>query len=182
VLNRVSRRSSGPWIAAEAYPTLLLTYAIGIASTASGREDVAYRVFKQAKAGTTLALRHVIDPRYSGEFPEWNGVRYYHPLSRHLRKALRRVFTDLLDDYEYESAFEDYEYLRSLLELHESAFSSLGEFAFSLAKGHSGVPKRMSTRLAADSPLLRAGAFGGVVANVTAARHQLDASISGRYR
>jgi hypothetical protein len=182
VHNRVSRRSSGPWVAAEAYPTLLLTYAIGIASTASGREDVAYRVFNHMKAGTALALRHVIDPRYAGDFPEWNGVRYYHPLSRHLRKVLRRVFTDLLDEYEYESAFEDYEYLRTLLELHEAAFSSLGEFAFSLAKGHSGVSKRMSARLSGDSPLLRAGAFDGAVANVTAARHQLDASISGRYR
>ncbi|MEV4311262.1 toll/interleukin-1 receptor domain-containing protein [Actinocrispum sp. NPDC049592] len=187
LLNRVRRRISGPWISAEAYPALLLSYAAGIASTATGREDIAYQVLMSAKTGDTpairsLGLRHVVDPRYAAEFPEWNGVRYYHPLSRHLRKSLRPIFADLLDEHEYEYAFEEYEYLRSLLELHDSAFASLGEFAYSLANGHSGVHVRMNTRLADGSPLLKAGAFDGDPTHVTAARHQLEASIRGRYR
>jgi hypothetical protein len=190
LLNRISRRSSpsGPWTAAEAYPALLLTYAIGIAATGSGHDDLIYLTLTQAKIhpGTpairALALRHIVDPKNAADFPEWNKVQYYHALSRHLRRALRPIFNDLLDEHEYEFAFEEYEYLRSLLELHETAFSSLGEFAFSLAKGHTDVHNRMSKRLTADSAVLRAGAFGGAAANVTAARHHLDASIRGRYR
>lgn len=189
MLNRVNRRAPSLWTDAEAYPALLLTYAIGIAGTARGRDDVVFRLLMQARleasntpAIRALALRHVVDPRYAADFPEWHGARYHHALSRHLRRVLRPIFNELLDDHEYESAFEEYEYLRSLLELHDTAFSSLGEFAFSLAVGHSAVRRRMSARLTADSALLRAGAFGGAVANVTAAQHQLDASIRGRYR
>jgi hypothetical protein len=189
MLNRVRRRSSSVWVDAEAYPALLLAYVVGVAGSSAGRDEVVYKVLTGAKVEASdmtalraLALRHVVDPRYAAEFPEWNKVRYYNALSRHLRRALRPVFSDLLDDHEYELAFEEYEYLRSLLELHDTAFSSLGEFAFSLAKGHSALHKRMSARLGADSALLKAGAFGGLTANVTTARHQLDASIQGRYR
>ncbi|MBP2321584.1 hypothetical protein JOF56_001969 [Kibdelosporangium banguiense] len=189
LLNRAGRRSrGGPWAAAEAYPTLLLSYVIGIASAASGRDEVAYRSLVQATvtaSGTpaiqALALRNVIDPKYVAEFPEWNGVRHYHALSRHVRVTLRPFFAELLDDHEYEAAFEEYEYLRTLLELHDMAFSSLGEFAFQLSKGQSNVHKRMTARLTAESAALKAGAFDGAVANVTTARHQLDASIQGRY-
>jgi hypothetical protein len=192
MLNRVGRRTStrgGPWIAAESYPALLLSYVIGIAGTASGRDEVAYLPLARAKIAATgvpaieaLALRNVVDPKYAANFPEWNGIHHYHALSRHLRIALRPVFDDLLDDHEYTAAFEEYEYLRSLLELHDMAFSSLGEFAFQMAKGRSAVGKRMAGRLGDGCGVLRAGAFGGVVGGVTAARHQLGAALEGRYR
>jgi hypothetical protein len=190
LLNRTGRRSrGGPWAAAEAYPALLLSYVVGIAGAAGGRDEAAYLPLAQAQVTSSatpaiqaLALRNVIDPKYVAEFPEWNGIRHYHALSRHLRIALRPVFAELLDDHEYEAAFEEYEYLRTLLELHDMAFSSLGEFAFQLARGQSNVHKRMAGRLAAESALLKAGAFGGEVTGVTTARHQLDASIQGRYR
>lgn len=187
LLNRTGRRArGGPWAAAEAYPTLLLSYVIGIAGTAGGRDEIAYLQLVRAKVASSampaiqlLALRNVVDPKYVADFPEWNGVHHYHALSRHLRIALRPVFAELLDDHEYEVAFEEYEYLRTLLELHEMAFSSLGEFAFQLARGRSNVPRRMAGRL---TTLASAGAFDGSVAGATAARHQLDASIQGRYR
>jgi hypothetical protein len=189
LLNRAGRRSrGGPWTAAEAYPALLLSYVIGIAGVAGDRDEIAYLPLATAAVTSSatpaiqaLALRNVIDPKYVSDFPEWNGIRHYHALSRHLRIALRPVFAELLDDHEYEAAFEEYEYLRTLLELHDMAFSSLGEFAFRLARGQSNVHKRMAGRLTAESALLKAGAFDGEAANVTTARHQLDASIQGRY-
>lgn len=184
ILNRVRRRSSSVWIDAEAYPALLFVYVVGIAGAAKSRDDLVYRILHANAAGRpaikALTLRHVVDPRYAAEFPEWHGRRQpYHPLSKHLHNALRPVFHDVLVDHEYDTAFEDYEYLRTLLELHESAFSSLGGFAVDLANGRSEIHKRMAGRLTA---LLATGAFDGSAANLTTTRHQLDAALQGRYR
>ncbi|ONI87872.1 hypothetical protein ALI144C_08010 [Actinosynnema sp. ALI-1.44] len=181
-----------PWLAAELYPALLLSYTIGISGIAAGHDDLAYRQLALAKAhGPTqkersalrvLALRLVVDPQYATAFPKWRGTRHHHALSVHLRQELHPIFHHLVGDRAYELAFEEYEYLRSLLELHSMAFTSLGEFAFHQDQGTTTVAERMSTRLTSDSVLLRAGAFDGDAAKAAAARHQLAVAIRGRYR
>ncbi|RJQ80445.1 toll/interleukin-1 receptor domain-containing protein [Pseudonocardiaceae bacterium YIM PH 21723] len=198
LINRIAnRRSSAPpssarevWLRAESYPALLLAYTVGIAGMSAGREDLVYRMLtstsiragrREEAALHALALRHVIDPQHAAEFPQWGGHRSRHALSRHLHRVLRQVFNPVLLEAEYDNAFEEYEYLRSLLELHQGAFTSLGEFAYQLHTGASTVPQRLNLRLGADSPLLRHGAFDGDPQAVVAARRQLDETLQGRY-
>lgn len=198
-VNRVLNRRDQPapasavelWVAAELYPALLLIYTIGVASMAAGRDDLVYRLLTRTMLRTArrteqpvlraLPLRHVIDPRYSAAFPKWDGAHPHHALSVHLRQVLRPAFGNVLDEHEYVCAFEEYEYLRSLLELHDRAFSSLGEFSVHLDEGSSSVHQRMKPRLTVDSRLLRAGAFDGDAANVTEARRRLQESTRARY-
>ncbi|SMC61771.1 toll/interleukin-1 receptor domain-containing protein [Kibdelosporangium aridum] len=191
VLNRPTKRSTRfnePWVAASAYPALLLLYAIGVAAMASGRSEVVYRALTDVKvqaSGDTvlraLALRHVVDPRLAESFPSARGLPHRYVLSRHLRLCLRTAFEDISDDRDYQAAFEEFEYLRSLLELHDTAFTSLGEFAFHCAENRIAVHERVKKLLSADSALLASGAFSGVVNNVIAARRQLDTTVQGRY-
>ncbi|RSM90411.1 TIR domain-containing protein [Kibdelosporangium aridum] len=191
VLNRPTKRSirfNEPWVAASAYPALLLLYATGVAAMASGRGGVVYRALTDVKvqaSGDTalraLALRHVVDPKLAESFPSARGLPHRHVLSTHIRLCLRTAFEDISDDRDYEAAFQDFEYLRSLLELNDTAFTSLGEFAFHLAENRTTVHERMKTQLTADSALLASGAFGGVVNNVTAARRELESAVQGRY-
>lgn len=177
VLNRPTKRPtrfSEPWTAAASYPALLLLYAIGVAAMSADRDEVIDGALTDVKmyfsgdiALRALALRHIVDPKLAESFPGARGLPHRYALSRHLRLVLRRAFDDLLNDRDYDAAFEDYEYMRSLLELHHTAFSSLGEFAFKLSNGHSAVRDRVSRRLDADSDL-------------KSAVRQLDASLRGR--
>lgn len=155
------------------YPALLVSYAIGVAATARGRDELVHTVLNGGEPHALNALRlyRVLDLQ-----------RLQAKLSFRLRQVLRPRFDNLISQRQYESAFEDYEYLRTLLELHDSpSSSSLGAFAINLIHGKSNVDKRMSRRLAARSPLLRAGAFGGDPANVATARQRLDVAIRMRY-
>ncbi|MBP2329595.1 hypothetical protein JOF56_009980 [Kibdelosporangium banguiense] len=178
-------------IAVEGYPSLLLTYVVGIAGMAVGREDLVYRLLGQTMVRAVdgqqvplmraLALRHVVDPRYAAGFPKWGENPPYQALSVHLRHILRPAFSNVMGDREYACYFENYEYLRSLLELHNGAFSSLGEFAVRLDRGDAAVRQRMVARLTADSALLRSGAFDGDTDQVTAAWCALKQSTYDRY-
>ncbi|MCE7003457.1 toll/interleukin-1 receptor domain-containing protein [Kibdelosporangium philippinense] len=191
LLNRPVKRSTRfhePWGAAAGYPALLLLYGIGVAAMSAGRDDIVYRALMEVEVKSTgdtalraLALRHVVDPRIAAAFPDAQGLPHRYALSHHLRLALRPAFDDLLGDRDYAAAFEQYEYLRSLLELHYTAFSSLGEFAFYLAENRTAVHERMKALIVADSALLNSGAFGGAMANVTAARQELESAVHGRY-
>jgi hypothetical protein len=99
----------------------------------------------------------------------------------HLRQVLSQVFFNVVDGTEFEWAFADYEFLRSLLELHDGAFSSLGEFAVRLDREDFEIYQRNAARLDADSALLRAGAFGGDPGRVKAAWSDLRQATRGRY-
>jgi hypothetical protein len=179
------------WIAAEAYPPLLVTYAAGVAGMAAGRDDLVYRLLKhptkqapgrpQVPIIHALALRHVVDPRHATNLPKWSGAAPYQALSVHLRQTLWPAFFNVLGEREYESSFENYEYLRSLLELHNGSFSSLGEFAVNVDRGEVNVHQRMTARLTESSTLLRSGAFDGDTDQVTAAWYALRQSARGRY-
>ncbi|MDX8029948.1 toll/interleukin-1 receptor domain-containing protein [Lentzea sp. BCCO 10_0856] len=114
--------------AAPAYAALLVSYAYGVAATAVERDELVW----EALHGHPMPLYRVVDPQYV------DGL-----LSTRLRRVLRPVF-DLVRDTRYEDAFEEYEYLRSLIEVHDSvAAPSLGEFA----RRGSPVGERMAARL-----------------------------------
>jgi hypothetical protein len=82
------------------------------------------------------------------------------PHSRHLRQSCRDALADITDDSEYTRAFDRYEYLRSLLELHYSpqalSPAALGEF-ITRAGGTSTIPS--ADEIDDTWPLVTAGAF-----------------------
>ncbi len=179
------------WTSAAAYPALMLVYVIGVAAVAAGREDLLHRVLCQttviAPDGRTtpvlraMALRNVVDPRHAAALPAWGGATVHQALSVHLRQMLSSVFFNIVDGSEFEWAFADYECLRSLLELHDAPFSSLGEFAVRLDHDDSAIHQRNAARLDRDSPLLRAGAFGGEPGQVATAWRELRQATQARY-
>ncbi|MEU0880554.1 toll/interleukin-1 receptor domain-containing protein [Lentzea sp. NPDC005914] len=174
------------WVNAALYPALLLVYVIGVAAVASGREELVHRLLCGTSDGETpalreLALRNVVDPRHAAALPSWDGAPPRQALSVQLRQVLSRVFFNVVDGAAFEWAFADYEFLRSLLELHDGAFSSLGEFAVQLDRDDSVIYERNLARLNADSALLRAGAFGGEPDQVAAAWRELRQATRARY-
>ncbi|WP_052685098.1 toll/interleukin-1 receptor domain-containing protein [Lentzea aerocolonigenes] len=184
------RGAQDVWVNAASYPALLLVYVIGVAAVASDREDLVHRLLCQTSVGTdgrttpvlrALALRNVVDPRHAAALPSWAGTPPRQALSVQLRQVLSRVFFNVVDGSSFEWAFADYEFLRSLLELHEGAFSSLGEFAVQLDRDDSVIYERNLARLNADSALLRAGAFGGEPDQVAAAWRELRQATRARY-
>ncbi|MDQ2836917.1 MAG: caspase family protein [Actinomycetota bacterium] len=160
-----------PWSEASGYPALLISYAIGIAALAFDRDELVFDLLLKIKVRhlrhidpsllRALSPRTVADTRIVREWPLWHGIQHSYPLSRHLVRALEPAFADLLTQREYWLAFEEYELLRSLLELHYLTFSSLGNFADRLMQNRTDVVERLSARLSAGSPLLKSGAFNG---------------------
>lgn len=185
------RAAQQVWVSAAAYPALLLVYVIGVAAVAADREDLVHRVLCRTKVTTpegrstpvlrALALRDVVDPRHAAALPSWGGKAPHQALSVHLRQVLGRVFFNIVDGSAFEWAFADYECLRSLLELHETPFSSLGEFAVELDHDDSVIYQRNAARLDRDSPLLRDGAFGGDPERVATAWRELRQATRARY-
>lgn len=182
------RGAQDVWVNAALYPALLLVYVIGVAAVASGREDLVHHLLCQKPDGRTtpvlraLALRNVVDPRHAAALPSWAGAAPHQALSVQLRQVLSRVFFNVVDGSAFEWAFADYEFLRSLLELHDGAFSSLGEFAVQLDQDDYVIYQRNAARLDAESPLLRAGAFGGAPDGAAAAWRELRQATRARYR
>ncbi|MET9628353.1 toll/interleukin-1 receptor domain-containing protein [Lentzea sp. NPDC006480] len=184
------RGAQDVWVNAALYPALLLVYVMGVAAVASDREELVHRLLCQTSVdadGRTilvlraLALRNVVDPRHAAALPTWDGAPPRQALSVQLRQVLSRVFFNVVDGTAFEWAFADYEFLRSLLELHDGAFSSLGEFAVQLDRDDSVIYERNLARLNADSALLRSGAFGGDPAEVAAAWRELRQATRARY-
>jgi hypothetical protein len=178
------------WANAASYPALLLTYVIGLASVAAGREDLLHRLLCRTSATAAdgrstpvlraLVLRNVVDPRHAAALPAWGGTPPHQALSVQLRQVLSRVFFNVVDGAAFEWAFADYEFLRSLLELHDAPFSSLGEFAVRL-EHDDVIYQRNAARLNADSALLRTGAFGGDPGQVAVAWRELRQATRARY-
>jgi hypothetical protein len=174
------------WASAAAYPALLLVYVIGVAAVATGREDLVHALLcrthaRPAPVLRAMALRNVVDPRHAAALPAWGGAAPHQALSVHLRQVLSQVFFNVVDGTEFEWAFADYEFLRSLLELHDGAFSSLGEFAVRLDQVDDVIYDRNAARLDAESALLRSGAFGGDPGKVAAAWRELRQATRSRY-
>ncbi|MDX8048620.1 toll/interleukin-1 receptor domain-containing protein [Lentzea sp. BCCO 10_0798] len=185
------RGAQDVWVNASSYPALLLTCVIGVAAVAAGREELLHRLLCRTSATTAdgrstpvlreLALRNVVDPRHAAALPAWGGTPPHQALSVQLRQVLSRVFFNVVDGAAFDWAFADYEFLRSLLELHDAPFSSLGEFAVRLDHDDSVIYQRNAARLDADSALLRAGAFDGDPAQVAAAWRELRQATRARY-
>jgi hypothetical protein len=122
VLGRVRDSDAHP------YAALLVSYAHGVAATAQERDELVWK----ALHGRPMPLYRVVDPQYV------DGM-----LSTRLRRVLRPAFEQVRES-RYDEAFEEYEYLRSLIEVHDSvAAPSLGEFA----RRGSAVGARMTARL-----------------------------------
>ena len=179
-----ARLAGEVWERAAWYPALRLAYAVGVGAVAGSREGVLHSLLTQqvpTAAGTrpvwqALAPDRIVDPELARRMPGWTGS--CHGLSVRLRETLWPAFRGILGADDYARAFERYEYLRSLLELHLGGGrgTSLGEFAWLVHDHRSVVADRIADEVAAlgtSWPLLRAGAFGGSVEAVAVARADL---------
>jgi TIR domain len=184
-----ARPAFDEFIAAQAYPALLASYAAGIALRATEREPLVLRMLSQSALGAdghhrslaeSLLLFRVASPPVVAAFPVWAGTPPKFGLSVWLRRVLSDVLTEFLADEEFAAAFEEYEYLRALLELDLLGHTALGEFAVAFGRGRSGVDARVAPVLAAGSPLLTAGAFRGDPAVAADLQRRLRASATGQ--
>jgi hypothetical protein len=91
-------------------------------------------------------------PRYQpSSRPIW-------PASRYLRASCRAALADLTDDSEYVAAFDRYEFLRSMIEVHytQQRRAALGEFV-----SRWGARTPDVADIDDQWPLVEAGGFGG---------------------
>ena len=174
------------------YPPLRLSYAVGVAAVAGGREGVLRSLVTQQvptvrqvrPAWQALALHRVLDPAVAGLIPGCAGS--HDALSIHLRRSLRPAFAGILADGEYADTFARFEYLRTLLELDlsDGRLASLGEFAWSLHNHGTALPGLIASEVRAlgpSWPLLRAGAFGGDPDAVLRAQSRLHGRVERRF-
>lgn len=163
------------------YPALLVSYAVGVAAVAARHDELVYPVLGSHLRA--LVPYRVVEPHQAELMPKWRGAAPHAALSAHVRSVLRPHFRELVADREFDRAFDGFELLRSLLELHHTTVApSLGEFAYQLARGETAGSERVSERLRAGSPVLLGGAFDGDVANVEKALRQLESIVRMRYR
>ncbi|SCF11728.1 toll/interleukin-1 receptor domain-containing protein [Micromonospora chokoriensis] len=165
---------NGFWANAARYPSLRLFYAAGVAAVASTREHLIEKMMgmgpfeivgrEEQELWQVIYPNLVIRDEEMKLLPKWEGTRYYHSLSKHLRTSTCHAFDELLDDAEFARAFERFEYLRSLLEIDKSGYSALGEYSWYVAHRRSKVHDRVRKDIEAarqDWPLVKAGAFKG---------------------
>ena len=165
------------------YPALRLVTCAGVAAVAAGRESLLVPLLIQT---TTSTMENSV-----GDFPlvqalhPWRvfqsltalaqvprlatGGRLRSPHSRYLRLSCREALADVTDDDEYVRAFDRYEYLRSLLEIHYSPVAALGEFT-------GAIPE--ADEIDDTWPLVAAGGFDGDPSKAVRARTTLAVQIS----
>jgi hypothetical protein len=148
-------------VAAQTYPALLVSYSAGVAARIFGQDAAIRLISGQPAIIERLLPFRVVATTVVDEFPGWSSRPPAFGLSVRLRRALEPVFTENLTSAEYSTAFAEYEYLRSLVELHALDFSALGEYAVALGRGRSNVDERVAPSLTDSSSLLLAGAFDG---------------------
>ena len=174
-------------VQARAYPALLISYVAGTAARLAGREGLVAAMLGEpnpaagGRALDVLVPYRVVAPAIVAEFPTWRDQPPAFGLSIRLRRSMRPVFGDGFSDREYARAFEDYEYLRSLLELDLLDFTGWGEFAVALGRGLTDVDRRVEPLLSAGSPLLTAGAFAGKEVRAGTVARRLGTSARARY-
>jgi hypothetical protein len=167
---------------ARRYPALRLVTAAGVAAVAARREGVLIRFLVQTSSSTlelngTAQLAWSLHPRRVLHAETARLMPQYQPpsqprwlASRYLRLSCRPALTDLTDDSEYEAAFDRYEYLRAMIEIHYTpgARAALGEFVFRWGAGTPGVAE-----IDDHWPLIVAGGFGGNAAEARRAHQAL---------
>ena len=135
--------SSQPVISdARGYPALRLVTAVGVAAVAAHREHLLTPLLVRTSSSTLdingeaplaeclLPQRVIHDeaalmPQYqTTSRPPW-------PASHYLKGSCRAALADLTDDTEYAAAFDRYEFLRAMIEIHHTRgrTAALGEFA-----------------------------------------------------
>lgn len=163
------------------YPSLLATYAMGIAAVLSRRDELLVRALTQPVwsppfAGSQRQTPAVyLNPErviYGNSIDEVchaeGGRTYKFPQSHWLHEELREPFRLVEpDDAAYRAAFHRFEFLASLIALdteHEFLANPWpGEFLLESAWGYDGVglAPDIAREITPSWPLLQAGAFGG---------------------
>jgi hypothetical protein len=159
--------------AARRYPALRIVTCIGVAATASGREDLLVSLLSRTTSATLdladgevallrcLYPASVLDgdalklvPRYQLDV----GATY--PSSRYLRTSCRVPLSDVTDGREYAAAFDRYEFLRGMMEVDydPGTGAALGD-VITAEQGLHGFPH--IAEISSRWPLVAAGAFDG---------------------
>jgi SIR2-like domain len=158
-----------PLAGLRGYPALRLVTAIGVAAVAAHREELLYPLLVQTTSAT-LALNGT-PPLISCVHP-WRVItddavkltaqwlptsQHVLPATVHLRNSCRLALAEFTDDREYTAAFDRYEFLRAMLEVHHTEQRAAVD----------GLARRQGLRIPdveeVDDqwPLLAVGGFGG---------------------
>jgi hypothetical protein len=158
---------------ARRYPALRLATCAGVAAVAAGREGLLVPLLVQT---TSAALSNtgeetplvwclfpwrVILADVAARMPQDQPNRVpSQPASHYLRMSCRAALADVTDDREYKTAFDRYEFLRGMLEIHytREKRAALGEFV-----GRFGATRSVPDADQIDDqwPLVAAGGFDG---------------------
>lgn len=173
------------------YPTLLLMYAAGMASIASGNIGVLSAVLTKSKVHdpyggekelcsivyTTAVIQNEVGYLLPGL------ERRYTPTSDHLHEVLRDYFPG---DTDYDEAFDRFEYFFGLVhaDLNDKEFETgklwgpVGRFAW--RKQHSEPEERIYNKVdreigtvGEEWVLVRAGLFGGSIERARSSKREI---------
>ena len=186
------------WIALRSYPALLLFYAGGIASVANHRYDTLSILLTRVRIRNLNDVKPLVLSLYAwAVIPDEIGhhlpglEKHKFPGSEYLFRVLREPLRELLpDDSEYQSAFDQFEYLLALvhadlLEKEGRGFwAPIGCFGYrhtSWGVNHEEHPSKVVERQIAEKgatwPLVRASLFDGSVERVKIVKAAVDQMI-----
>ena len=170
------------------YPALLLAYACGIGAILSGRYDTLATILvstktrkdnKQTPLVLVLAHHQLISGDFLKRLPGFEQRKT--PTSDHLLSVLRESLgTLVIDELEYQAAFDRFEYLYALVhgDLYEKA-GSMGRIwgPIGCFLWRRGVLEEVGQEIAEhgdDWPPLKAGLLGGSVERAKEVKEQID--------
>jgi SIR2-like domain len=154
---------------ARGYPALRLVTAVGVAAVAAHRERLlipllvgtsssTLDISGEASLAECLLPQRVIHDE-AALMPQYQPTsRPVWPASHYLKGSCRATLADLTDDTEYAAAFDRYEFLRAMIEIHhtQGRTAALGEFA-----GRWGAVAPDVAEIDEQWPLVAAGGFSG---------------------
>ena len=168
---RVTGHYMYPLANVRRYPALRIVTAAGVAAVAANRDALLISLLLRTTSATLENSHEEIPlvrclypqrvfapeafrmmPRYQVSPPRWRESHY-------LRTSCRAAFAEFTDDREYSMAFDRYELLRGMLEIHydPGKRAALGELADRM-----GTSSIIDTDQINDQwPLVAAGAFDG---------------------
>lgn len=179
------------------YPALLLLYAGGLASVASGNYSTFYALLTRAKVRQLhenqplVLVVHpvvVVDSRDAQQLPGME--RHYTPLNDHLYDVLREPLKDFLpEEMRYGRCFDRFEYLLALVyaDIYEKqghhVWGPVGRFGWrdrGYPENHISTEiESEATAMGEDWSPLKVGLFDGSVERFLAIKKTYDERISG---
>ena len=180
----------------QLYPALILLYSGGIAALAGKQYSTLVKLLKE-----TIRVRnrkksplihyvfpaHVVESTHANEYIIGSGSRRHTPMSDHLFEILREPLREIIaDDDEFMYYFDYFEYILALafLDLMGDDWAPIGCFGWRGGRFANGpIDEIMDELIQAgeDTPLLKAGLFGGSFEKLKEAMKIIGECVNSRH-